>query len=484
MTEFKATLEFIRSNTGTPLTTGLDSKTIADFLEVDASLRQCLNEARSYFDKALAEYPEILKLDEQVAILKLQEDIISFYPDDQANPYIPLHGVGPWIVTLYGAIIHDSGGYGMLGLGHLPQKVLDTMAKPYVIANVMTASLTHQKTTKRLHQEIGQTRKDQPFSKFIFMNSGSESVTVALRISDANAKQHAPKGSRNLFLNFKGSFHGRTDRPAHASHSSRPKYVKNLASFAADYTHSITVNDREELEEAFRWAKENDVFFEALLMEPVMGEGNPGKAVEREFYDHCRKLTLENNCLLIVDSIQAAIRAQGYLSICDYPGFQDCLPPDMETYSKAINAGQFPLSILALNDATATKYVKGIYGNTMTANPRALEIACTVLELTTEKTRTNIRERGKEFVEKFSQIAEDFPEDVVSVQGTGLLCCIELNPERHKVCGAGQVEEQLRKAGIGVIHGGKNALRFTPHFNITSKEVDLIITHIRKVLKK
>ena len=45
----------------------------------------------------------------------------------------------------------------------------------------------------------------------------------------------------------------------------------------------------------------------------------------------------------------------------------------METYSKALNAGQYPLSVLALTAPTAELYRKGVYGNTMTTNPRALD---------------------------------------------------------------------------------------------------------------
>jgi hypothetical protein len=37
---------------------------------------------------------------------------------------------------------------------------------------------------------------------------------------------------------------------------------------------------------------------------------------------------------------------------------------------------------------------------------------------------------------------------------------------------------------VGVIHGGANSLRFTPHFNITSDEVDLVIDHVRQALLK
>jgi 4-aminobutyrate aminotransferase-like enzyme len=35
---------------------------------------------------------------------------------------------------------------------------------------------------------------------------------------------------------------------------------------------------------------------------------------------------------------------------------------------------------------------------------------------------------------------------------------------------------------LGVIHGGQNALRFTPHFAITSEEIDMIVDILREGL--
>ena len=74
------------------------------------------------------------------------------------------------------------------------------------------------------------------------------------------------------------------------------------------------------------------------------------------------------------------------------------------------------------------------------------------------------------------------PEIVLKVQGTGLLCSAELDPETHQVVGFDQVEELCRTMGLGIIHGGKNALRFTPHFGITSEEIDLIIEIVERAL--
>ena len=74
------------------------------------------------------------------------------------------------------------------------------------------------------------------------------------------------------------------------------------------------------------------------------------------------------------------------------------------------------------------------------------------------------------------------PEDR-PVQGTGLLFSCELAPQ-FKGYGVGSTEEWLREHGMGVIHGGANSLRFTPHFAITSEEVDLIVDHVRQALLK
>ena len=154
----------------------------------------------------------------------------------------------------------------------------------------------------------------------------------------------------------------------------------------------------------------------------------------------------------------------------------------METWSKALNAGQYPLSVVGLSDRAAELYVVGIYGNTMTTNPRALETAISTLDRVTPELRKNIRDRGKEFVLKLKGLSKEMPGTITEVQGTGLLLCAELDPQKLPVVGFDCVEVWCRKNGLGVIHGGHNALRFTPHFAITSEEIDMIIEILREAL--
>jgi acetylornithine/succinyldiaminopimelate/putrescine aminotransferase len=215
-----------------------------------------------------------------------------------------------------------------------------------------------------------------------------------------------------------------------------------------------------------------------------MGEGVPGLAMTPEYYDAARALTVEAGTLLVVDSIQAALRAQGCLSILDYPGFESSAPPDMESYSKALNAGQYPLSVVALTGEVAAMYVTGLYGNTMTANPRAMDVACAVMDAITDDTRANIRERGRDLRAAFERLAEEFPGAVDRVVGTGLMVSAMLNPARYRVLGEGGFEQYLRTHGIEMIHGGETGLRFTPAFDITCAEVDLIVSVVRRGLQE
>jgi acetylornithine/succinyldiaminopimelate/putrescine aminotransferase len=483
-------LKPLRSHSGAVRTSGLDDTTLLQlagkFPELDAAVRAAVDE----YSGIRVEFPELMEADEQAQIEAVQAGFINFYADDAVNPYVAIAARGPWVVTLKGRVLHDSGGYGMLGFGHTPANVIETMAKPQVMANVMSPNLSQLRVTRALRAEIGHTRSTGcPYPKFMCLNSGSESVSLACRIADVNAKIQTDAGGAHAGrtikrLAVKGAFHGRTERPAIYSDSSRKAYAQHLASFR-DETSLITVEPYsiEGLKKAFADADANGWFIEAMFLEPVMGEGDPGRAVPPAFYAVARELTKAHGSLLLVDSIQAGLRAHGVLSIVDYPGFEGQEAPDMETYSKALNGGQYPLSVLAVNERAGGLYRKGVYGNTMTTNPRALDIASVVLESLTPELRANIRGKGKEFLDKLNKLKDELGGLITKVQGTGLLFSCELNPS-FKCYGAGSTEEYMRERGLGVIHGGTNSLRFTPHFAITSDEVDLMISHVRQALLK
>jgi len=483
-------LHEMRTHGGAAITRGLPDETVLHFAQQDPRLGEAVEVAHAEFTKLREERADLLALDEASQIREIQSDYVNFYADDAVNPYVGLAGRGPWLVTLKGALLYDAGGYGMLGFGHNPTQVRKVINQPHLMANIMTPQLAQKRFTDRLRREIGHTRGGCPFHRFLCMNSGSEAVTVGARISDINARLMTDPGGRYANqpirkLSLKHGFHGRTQRPAQFSDSTRANYCKYLATFRdSDRLITVEPNDVEQLRQVFAWAESNRFFIEAFFFEPVMGEGNPGMSITPEFYAEARNLTRAHGALMLVDSIQAGLRAHGMLSIVDYPGFEDQEAPDMETYSKALNAGQYPLSVLAMNEHAANLYRKGVYGNTMTSNPRALDVACAVLDLLTPKLRQNIRERGRECVEKLRALQAETGGRITSVQGTGLLFSVGLDANRYKSYGSDSLEQYLRMHGVNVVHGGENSLRYTPHFRITSEEIDLMVNATREALLK
>ncbi|MGN7830594.1 aminotransferase class III-fold pyridoxal phosphate-dependent enzyme [Pseudoxanthomonas sp. 22568] len=479
----------LRAHAGKRLTTGLDDATLERFAASQPALVAAIEAAAAEHARLKDEFAELLDLDEEAQLRAVQAGYVNFYPDDAVNPYVALAARGPWVVTLNGAVLYDAGGYGMLGFGHTPEPILAAMARPQVMANIMTPSLSQLRFDRALRKEIGQTRGGCPYAKFLCLNSGSESVGLAARIADINTKLQTDPGARHegravKRVVVKGSFHGRTERPALYSDSSRKTYQQHLASYRGeDSLIAIEPYDVEALKRAFADAETKGWFIEAVFLEPVMGEGDPGRSVPPAFYAAARELTRQHGSLFLVDSIQAGLRAHGVLSIVDYPGFEGLDAPDMETYSKALNAAQYPLSVLAVSERAAGLYRKGVYGNTMTTNPRALDVACATLEQLTPQVRENIRARGVDAVARLEKLKDELGGLITKVQGTGLLFSCELAPQ-FKCYGANSTEEWLRQHGINVIHGGANSLRFTPHFAMGAEELELLVSMVGRALQE
>ena len=150
---------------------------------------------------------------------------------------------GPALAEAHGLAAKStrrSSGFGMLGLGHAPAAIEEVLAVPMAMANVMPPSLSHLRFARRLRQEIRRTRERCPFDRFVCLNSGSEAMSLAARIADLNAGRatdgpglRADHEVRQLAL--RGSFHGRTSRPARVSDLTRPIDQRHLASSRHDH---------------------------------------------------------------------------------------------------------------------------------------------------------------------------------------------------------------------------------------------------------
>ena len=117
-------LSTLRNAGGTIRTRGLPDDVVERFAARDERLEQAVDQALGVAECWQAAYPDLWRTDEDAQRAELQAGYVNFYADDAVNPYVALGAKGPWIVTTKGAVLHDSGGYGMLGFGHAPDAVL------------------------------------------------------------------------------------------------------------------------------------------------------------------------------------------------------------------------------------------------------------------------------------------------------------------------------------------------------------------------
>ncbi len=113
-------LESIRSAGGTRITQGLPDETVERFAASHPAMVEAVEAAVKEYDRLKTEFPELMAMDEMDQVGAIQSGLVNFYAQDAVNPYVSLAARGPWIVTTKGAVLHDNGGYGMLGFGHVP----------------------------------------------------------------------------------------------------------------------------------------------------------------------------------------------------------------------------------------------------------------------------------------------------------------------------------------------------------------------------
>ena len=102
-------LNEMRNYGGPARTSGLSDDDILRFSELDSHLSEVIKEAHQIFSDLCNEEPELLAMDEVGQIQEVQSAYVNFYADDAVLPFVALAGSGPWIVSLKGAVIHDSG---------------------------------------------------------------------------------------------------------------------------------------------------------------------------------------------------------------------------------------------------------------------------------------------------------------------------------------------------------------------------------------
>lgn len=271
---------------------------------------------------------------------------------------------GPFLIKGKKKFLDLSFGAGTLLLGHQSQIFKRAVKeivlnKKNLIGTPNNDALKYSKILKKLLPS---------YSKFIFCNTGSESILKSIRIANAISK-------KNLIINVTGSWHGSVDRTLFTSNrklASLP-ISSGLTNYNKKNIKFIPYNDIYKSKKILEKFKKK---ISCILIEPIQAS-LPQKNVKK-FLKFLQSYSKKNGLILIFDETISGIRTNGTT-------VQDILKlnPDISTFGKCFGGG-FPIGIIAIKQKILSKISnlekKVFFGGTFSANQISTKVGRMTLE--------------------------------------------------------------------------------------------------------
>jgi|TARA_B110000305_G_scaffold215229_1_gene252611 acetylornithine/N-succinyldiaminopimelate aminotransferase len=372
------------------------------------------------------------------------------------NPITFESGKGIYLYTESGERYYDlASGIAVNAVGHSNKHLIDKLIEQ---AN----KLWHVSNLYRIpEQELLANRlTDLSFAdKVFFCNSGAEAVEASIK---AARKYHFSLGDKDKtrIITFQGAFHGRTLGTISAANN--PNHLEGFGTPLEGFD-SIPIHNIELLKEII-----GDTTA-AILIEPIQGEGGI-RVIDNDFLKELRKITKDNNLLLILDEVQCGMGRTGKLFAHEWANVR----PDIMAVAKGIGGG-FPMGACLMTEEASRGLIPGTHGSTFGGNPLGMAVGNAVLDIIQERNfleKVNIN--SSLFHKNLKIICKDYPEIISSIRGKGLMIGLECNIKNTVL------SDELFKNKILSVGAGENVLRLLPPLTINEKE----ILEVTKIISK
>lgn len=294
-------------------------------------------------------------------------------------------------------------------LGHSHPAVIEAVTK------AVQDGLTFGAPTKKeviLAELIGELMPSMEMVRLV--SSGTEAVMSAIRTARGYTK-------KDMIIKFKGCYHGHSDGLlVKAGSAALTSAVPDSAGVPKSYTENTLIalyNDEDSVRELFEQFKGK---IAAVIVEPVAA--NMGVVLPEEgFLSFLRKITLEEEALLIFDEVITGFRlglggAQEYYNI----------KPDLTTLGKIVGGGM-PIGayggrkdIMEMVSPVGPVYQAG----TLSGNPIATTAGITTLELLKDQKHIyqELEEKSQLIANALRERGKKRKESIMVNQVGSLLC--------------------------------------------------------------
>lgn len=339
------------------------------------------------------------------------------------------------------------GGHAVISIGHSHphyiEKIQEQLAKIGFYSNSVKNSIQ-----ENLAARLGKVCGYDDYSLFL-VNSGAEANENALKLASFHT-------GRRRVIAFSKAFHGRTSAAVEVTDNLNYKAEINRN----DIVTFVPLGDIAAVEAEIR---KGDVA--CVIIEGIQGVGGV-QIPSDDFMRQLRKVTEENDVILIADEIQSGYGRSGKFFAHQYSGIR----ADLVTVAKGIANG-FPMSGVLISPKF--KAVYGQLGTTFGGNHLACAAATAVLDvMEAENLVENAAKVGKFLLDSLQGL-----KGVKEVRGRGLMIGIEME----------YPAKELRKRLIFDYHvftgaSGTNVIRLLPPLCLTMEEAAAFVEKFKDAL--
>lgn len=365
------------------------------------------------------------------------------------------------IVSGQGSFVTDSegrqfldmyGGHAVVATGH-NHPMLVTALKEQLGRLLFYSNFVHLEHQEEAADALA-AELPEPIKKVFFVNSGTEAVENALKIS-------RKVSGRTAILGFEGGFHGRT--LGALSCTGIEKYRLG-AGMQLEGHHFVPFGDLDAVEVAL--AK---VLPAAIIVEPIQSLAGV-RVAPAEFFVGLRKLCDRYQTLLIYDELQTGAGRTGE-HYCYAP--RHGAIPDLICLGKGVASG-VPMAICAMTNALANELSVGDLGTTFGGGPfAAVALKTTLAIIREENLYDNVTTLGQFLKKAVNDLGNDLnqqlsTEIIENVTGSGFLLGIRCRMPAHKLQAA-----LLERQVLAGTSDDPMVLRLMPPLNLSQKEVNM-----------
>jgi acetylornithine/N-succinyldiaminopimelate aminotransferase len=365
------------------------------------------------------------------------------------------HGEGSWLVTERGERYLDfAAGIAVNSLGHGHPHLVEALTG-------QAAKLWHVSNLYEIpgQRRLGERLVEATFAdKVFFTNSGAEALECAIKTA---RRYQFVSGHPERFriITFEGAFHGRT--LATIAAGGQQKYLEGFGPKVEGFDQ-VAFDDLDAAEKLI--GPETA----AILLEPVQGEGGirdfPVQSLRK-----LRQLCDQHGLLLIFDEVQCGIGRTGRLFAHEWAG----VTPDLMAIAKGIGGG-FPMGACLATDEAAKGMTAGVHGTTFGGNPLAMAVGNAVLDVVLEPGFLDeVRRKALLFKQGLAAVADEFPDVIEGVRGSGLMLGLKCAMPNAKVNAA------LRDAHLLAVPAGDNVIRLLPPLTVSDEDIREGLERIR-----